>query len=322
MNLPQSWMKGLIFCVSTIKNHTFAEIFFRNKEMTKEITPLNWQDDLKGKIQGLSLNDDFMLFEDITLLPDFKYPFKVDMTTLIICTHGTTRGSINLKQHETKAPCIVTVMAGQILQYGYISEDYAGYAIVMSTRFSDSLFTGMQERRELFRKVSDNPYVPLDERDMEMFVTYYHMFKRLLETTDNPYRIEMVKHLTLVFFYLSGYRLHQLPEVETVSPHVLLVEKFLGLVADSYKGQRKVGFYSEKLNISPKYLSQVIKAGTGKSANEWIDEYVMLEAKALLKSTNMTIQQVSDELNFTSQSFFGKYFKRCEGMSPKEYREG
>jgi hypothetical protein len=52
--------------------------------MKKEITPLNWQDDLKDKIQGMSLNDDFMLFEDITLLPDFKYPFKVDMTTMVI----------------------------------------------------------------------------------------------------------------------------------------------------------------------------------------------------------------------------------------------
>lgn len=80
--------------------------------MTKKITPLSWQEDLKDKIHGLSIDDDFMLLEDIMLLPDFKYPFKVDMTTLIICTRGTTRGSINLKPHETRAPCIVTVMAG------------------------------------------------------------------------------------------------------------------------------------------------------------------------------------------------------------------
>jgi AraC-like DNA-binding protein len=64
----------------------------------------------------------------------------------------------------------------------------------------------------------------------------------------------------------------------------------------------------------------MVKSATGKFAIEWIDDYVMLEAKALLKSTNMTIQQISDELNFPSQSFFGKYFKRREGVSPKEYR--
>jgi AraC-type DNA-binding domain-containing proteins len=64
----------------------------------------------------------------------------------------------------------------------------------------------------------------------------------------------------------------------------------------------------------------VIKEAGGKSAGEWIDERVILEVKALLKSTNMTIQQISDELNFPTQSSFGKYFKRLTGISPKEYR--
>jgi AraC-like DNA-binding protein len=227
-----------------------------------------------------------------------------------------------MRSYETQAPCLVIALSGQILQYEYISEDYAGYAIVMSNRFGDSLFSGIQERRELAIRVNENPYIPLDEQDSKMFVTYYHMFKRLLETTDNPHRIEMVKYLTLVFFYLSGYRLHTLPDPETVPPHKRLAEKFLSLVSNNYREQRQMGFYSEKLSLTPKYLSQIIKASTGKSANEWIDEYVMLEAKALLKSTTMTIQQISDEMNFPSQSFFGKYFKRCEGVSPKEYREG
>ncbi|NLN95135.1 MAG: AraC family transcriptional regulator [Bacteroidales bacterium] len=68
-------------------------------------------------------------------------------------------------------------------------------------------------------------------------------------------------------------------------------------------------------------MSQLIKQNTGKSVNEWIEDYVMLEAKALLKSTNMTIQQISDEMNFPSQSFFGKYFKRVKGISPREFKK-
>ena len=80
-------------------------------------------------------------------------------------------------------------------------------------------------------------------------------------------------------------------------------------------------FYADKMCLTPKYLSKVIKEKSSKSASEWIDNYVTLEARALLKSTNMTIRQISDELNFPSQSFFGKYFKRHQGMSPKEYRK-
>jgi len=67
-------------------------------------------------------------------------------------------------------------------------------------------------------------------------------------------------------------------------------------------------------------MSRTLRETSGKSANDLIYEHVTLEAKALLKSTSMTIQQISDELNFPSQSFFGKYFKRVTGMSPKEYK--
>ena len=99
-----------------------------------------------------------------------------------------------------------------------------------------------------------------------------------------------------------------------------LFEAFYNLLLAHYKESREVGFYADKLCLTPKYLSAVIKDLTGKSAFEWINDYVTLEAKALLKSTNMTIQQISDELNFANQSFFGKYFKRLTGVSPKEYR--
>jgi AraC-like DNA-binding protein len=65
----------------------------------------------------------------------------------------------------------------------------------------------------------------------------------------------------------------------------------------------------------------VIKENSNMSATEWIDNSVILEARAMLKSTNMTIQQISEELNFPSQTFFGKFFKRVVGVSPKEYRK-
>ncbi|MDR1331291.1 MAG: helix-turn-helix domain-containing protein, partial [Tannerella sp.] len=100
-----------------------------------------------------------------------------------------------------------------------------------------------------------------------------------------------------------------------------LVEKFLNLVQTHYREERELKFYADKLGLTPMHLSKVVKAASRKSANDWIDEHVILEAKALLKSTGMTIQQISEELNFPSQSFFGKYFKRCTGMSPREYKK-
>lgn len=137
---------------------------------------------------------------------------------------------------------------------------------------------------------------------------------------DNPYRMEMVKHLTLVFFYMQRSHIHNIDETPAQTPHAALVDNFLKLAEKHYKTEKQVGLYAERLCLTPKYLSQIIKQNTGKSAVEWLNDYIMLEAKALLKSTNMTVQQISDELNFPSQSFFGKYFKRVVGVSPKDYK--
>jgi AraC-like DNA-binding protein len=101
----------------------------------------------------------------------------------------------------------------------------------------------------------------------------------------------------------------------------MLVEKFLDLAQTHYKEQRELNFYADKLCLTPKHLSKVVRKTSGTTANGWIDNHVILEAKALLKSTDMTILQISEELNFPSQSFFGKYFKRCTGMSPSEYKK-
>jgi AraC-like DNA-binding protein len=106
-----------------------------------------------------------------------------------------------------------------------------------------------------------------------------------------------------------------------ISKQDILVEKFLAIVKENYRKQRMIEFYSEKLFLTPKHLSRVIKERSGKSAGEWIEDHIMLEAMALLKSTDKTIQQISEELNFPSQSFFGKYFKRRADISPKEYRK-
>ena len=88
----------------------------------------------------------------------------------------------------------------------------------------------------------------------------------------------------------------------------------------NFKEERFLDFYANELSITPKHLSRTVKSQTGFTAVEWIERYVILEAKVMLKSSNMTIQQIADELNFPSQSFFGKYFKKNIGVSPKEYR--
>jgi AraC-like DNA-binding protein len=165
-----------------------------------------------------------------------------------------------------------------------------------------------------------NPCLPLKKSELESMLDYYDLLKRTRRIEDLSVRREMVKHLTLAFYYALTYQSHILSGEVQQSKQSVLLERFMNLVRENFREQRDIGFYADQLCLTPKYFSKVIKDSSGASASEWIDNYVILEAKALLKSTNMTILQISDELNFPSQSFFGKYFKRIVGVSPKEYR--
>lgn len=287
--------------------------------MKNLINHLDWQSALIDRENVYSIGKDFFLMDNIVHAPSiYTHPFMVDSVNAIICTKGNTRGKINLKPYATQAPCMIIILPNQILEYEYISDDFEGLCIIMSKRFTESL--NIEEGFSAFMSVRDNPFIPLNENELKSMQGYYSMMKNTIEAKDNPYRLEIAKYLTKAFFYGAGYYFHKLQSNTTKNKNEQFVEKFINLIQAHFKEERGVEFYADKLCLTSKYMSTIIKQTSGKSAGEWIDERVILEVKALLKSTNMTIQQIADELNFPTQSSFGKYFKRLVGVSPKEYR--
>jgi len=287
--------------------------------MKKNVSSLNWLGELENSEYD-SIDNDIILFDKMPRQSNTDYPFKIDVTTVIICTEGTSEGNINLKPYKAEAPFFLVVLPDQILEHKYFSDNFSGLFIVMSKKFIDGLMLSVQNRLPFLLSVQDNPVVSLTEEELYSMVDYFQMLKRIIKSQNHPYRMEVIRYLTLAFFYGAAFQFQPQSE-EKKKPHQeTLVENFLSLVQANYKQQRGLEFYADKLFITPKHLSKVMKEITGKTANEWIDDYVVLEARALLKSTNMTIQQVGDELNFADQSFFGKYFKRIVGVSPREYK--
>ncbi len=292
--------------------------------MANEINFLSWQTNFKTNLgrEVSGIDNEFLLFDNIKVLPGFTHPFRTDVTTFIICTKGHTRGKIGLVPYKTQAPCMITIVADEILQHEYISDDFEGSFIVMSKQMTDSLIPHISERLSLSHNIRKNPYLPLTQENLDLLMTYYLMLKKVADMLDNPHRKVIVQYLMVAFHYYSNSCLHKIPEEDLLaSKQNESVEHFLSLAEKNFKTQRQVKFYADKVNLSPKYLSQMVKSETGKSVNNWIEDYVILEAKALLKSSKHTIQQISNELNFVDQSVFGKYFKRVVGKSPKQYRE-
>lgn len=286
--------------------------------MKKAVSQIDWQSDMKEQfgVDIQMIDGDFALIDRANVLPAFSFPFKLDVTTVMICTKGETHAQIGLKHYEMPAPCIVTLIAGEIIQSQYISPDFEGRFIVMSKRLTDSIMPNVQNRAPIAISVRENPYIPLNNKELSLLKKHFSLLKSTVEMVETQHRTEIVRLFIKSFSYiLSAHTRKNQPKNENN-----FVRQFLELVEMHHKTERQVGFYAEKMHFTPKYLSRLVKQNTRKSANEWIESYVMLEAKALLKSSKLSIQQISEELNFADQSVFGRYFKRLAGVSPKEYR--
>lgn len=287
--------------------------------MKSEVSTFNWRAGLKDS-EANSVGDDLFLFNNPLLLPAFDYPVKMDIPLAMLCSRGTIKVTVNLKDYTIDAPALFVILSGQIIQYESVSEDFSGFFLLMSKNFLNDLLSGPRERLPLFLSVLDYPLIQLNPDDLAAITGYYLMLQKEVRRIGNPYRLETVRHLVQALFYSSGYQFHKIDDNRKKTKYEILMEEFINLVKAHFRKEREVGFYAGKLKLTPKYLSKLIRDNSNKSVNDWINEYVVLEAKALLKSTNKSIQQISDELNFPSQSFFGKYFKRLAGVSPKVYR--
>ena len=269
-----------------------------------------------------SVGKDFFLIDNLVSVAPYAYTFEMDMTVVVVCTKGNAKSSLNLKPYVSQTPSITVSRPGEILQYEHVSEDFSGFIVIMSKRFANSLLTNIQELLSLRLAFVNNPCLPLNVTELKTALEYYDLLKKTQEVEDLSIRRKIVKHLTLAFYYTITYQSQIFSGNMQQLKQNALLDRFIKLVQENFREHRNVGFYADRLCLTPKYLSTVIKDNSGVSAGEWIDNYVAMEAKTLLKSTDMTVKQIIDELNFPSQSFFGRYFKRIVGVSPIEYKKG
>ena len=172
------------------------------------------------------------------------------------------------------------------------------------------------------RFLTATPLIHVSSAQMEECMTLYRLIRKKMEQPGYKFKLEAIAGYLQVFFYngcqwLLEYDRQQVHKVE--SRQEKLFEDFLELVQTHYREHRNMCFYAEKLCLTPKYLSQVIWEVSDRHAPDWIRDCVILEAKALLKSGQYTVQQVGDLLNFANASFFGKYFKAAVGCTPRKY---
>ena len=247
-------------------------------------------------------------------------PHKFDFFLIAYHKSGSAILEIDMEKYDLSEPAnIIRLLPGQIVAFNNTSPDFDVDVVIMSKSFVDNLLVFANGGVPFSFHKRSNAVVRIGER-AKMASMFIKAIRHILdENAENPYKSKIVQHVMMAIFYSS----ENLSRTEVEKPRTnadILSKEFLALAKEHFREERQLKFYADKMCITPRYLSRVVKECTQFSAADWIERFVVLEARALLKSTNMTVQQISDELNFPSQTFFGKYFKRRVGLSPKEYR--
>ena len=255
----------------------------------------------------------------------FRFPSRLNALIIGVGTEGETSLTSNLQEFRLKKDSLFIFSPKHILQV-QSNNRFKAHLIVIAPDFLKRINIDTKRMTPLFLQFGSLPCMELTHAESQSLRSFISMVEQELKGSETDFSSEIIGGLIAATIYKVGdiltHYLTEHPEVD--SPIHNRAEEyfrqFTELLGEHYKHERSVGFYARQLCITPKYLTTLIKRISGKSVSEWIDNYVILEAKTLLKYSNMSVQEIAYYLNFPNQSFFGSYFKRNSGMSPSQYK--
>lgn len=252
-------------------------------------------------------------------------PVRVNALQVLLVLEGSIDLSIDYVLFQASTNTVVTIMPTHITKVMKYSPNFKGRLMAVSRAFLEqSMMPNHSSSMIQYMKIRKNPTILLQESEIKTLdESMLRLRQTILQTNHHLQRL-LIQNTLMGFFIEMGNIFSERKEYNTppsLTRKEELFESFLRILYMYCKEQHVVSFYAEQLYITPKYLSLILKELTGRSANKWIDEALMQEAKILLKAPQATVQQVADALHFSDQSTFGKFFKKHAGMSPMEYRK-
>lgn len=255
----------------------------------------------------------------------FRFPSRLDAFIIGVGTEGETSLTSNLQEFRLKKNSLFIFNPKDILQV-QSNDRFKAHLIVITPDFLKRINIDTKRMMPLFLQFGSLPCMELTHAESQSLRSFISMVEQELKGPETDFSSEIIGGLIAATIYKVGniltHYLTEHPEVDSPMHNRAeeYFKQFTELLGEHYKHERSVGFYARQLCITPKYLTTLIKRISGKSVSEWIDSYVILEAKTLLKYSNMSVQEIAYYLNFPNQSFFGSYFKRNAGMSPSQYK--
>lgn len=280
---------------------------FMEKEIPKIDLPEEW-------VVGTDLKPELLrLYTD--------YPMRLKCEMLAFCMEGEISASVNINKIQVNANELVMLSPGSIIQIHQIEGNLKMYILGFSQEYLEHNNQYHIMPEVLYQSLM-HPKLTLKPAASKMLEEYFLFLIKVYRFMDEKMRKEVTPniykdaHTCLTLFYKD----REITKT-SISKSEQICRNFVMLVFHHYAQTRNVAWYAEKLGITHTYLCTVVKQVTEHTCVDIISYMVIMNAKSQLKLTDLSIQAISDSLNFSNMSFFGKYFKRYTGMSPLEYRD-
>ncbi len=266
-----------------------------------------------------------MLDFDVSYSRPYSYPFKLTFTAAILCYKGSIRTTVNRHEYVVGCNDTLIVQSGSIVESLSGSDDLKIIAMAFEDKGNESLFNSSTMNANSYIMHRSVPMLlHLEDDEMQMQKRLYKEIRQFYSKVDVTYRSEVVKgylYVSVATFLskLGGISMQEKVLYEGSRENELYLQFMDDLQVFGSK-ERTVSFYADRCCVSPKYFSKMIHLASGKTPIQLIKERVIVEAKVLLNSTDMSIQEIAEALNFPNDSFFCRYFKQEVKMSPMKYR--
>ena len=277
------------------------------------------------KVPSISiLDDDILVFRtsDIPYIPKPKYPVRIKYFVYVYCESGDARFSIDTKMFSIKANEFLLMSSDCVMDFHEI-DNFKGVLLVVSHKYMKSLTTQCVSIWNRLASISQEAIHSVTEKEAKIQFDYIDKISKYCTDDTVLFRREIVSHQILSFLHeICGFQ--SVVNIETKSLFVdrkhEIYAKFMNLVVHNFRKEHSVSYYADRLGLTPKYLSIVVKEVANKTPSECIQRFLIQEAMVLLKNTDQTMKEIVSELNFPTATFFCRYFKRNTGLSPNEYR--
>lgn len=293
-----------------------------NKSNNNKIIDINLEN--ARQWQGAEyMEDGLVLTKHIESAPIPQHATRMNFILMALCLHGEAQYRIDTREQTVTPGDLMFISERHIVDNYVASPDFECLCIMVSTAFYHDFVQNVKNVSSLLLFSMNNPVVHLTPAEMQTYSNYYHTIREKIGNKEHPYRTELVKAWLLSMFYdMSGviYRLEQQGQKVQTRADAFFAQ-FIRILEKNFRTERRVSWYAEQLGITAKYLSEVVKQASKRTPTDWIDNYVVLEIRVLLKNSTKNIKEIADELHFPNQSFLGKFFKEHVGISPSEFRK-